>query len=288
MRILLLGSQGNLGTAFTALSKENPDIECIGWDKSEIDVTDRTLLEKKMATLKPDAIINTVAFNDVDGAEKEEEKKLIAEKLNVELVRTLGEISIEFNCVLVHYSSDYVFKGDVQGGYSEDAETSPLNAYGESKVRGEQELIKLSGRGLHWYLIRTARLFGPKGSGPSAKPSFFEIMMGLAKQGQPLKVVSDERGSFTYTPDLAQATLDLLLSGDNFGIYHLVNDGEASWYDAARCFFKSRGMEVPIEPVPGTSFARAAQRPVFSRLRNTKRPALRSWQAAIDEYAKGV
>jgi len=112
--------------------------------------------------------------------------------------------------------------------------------------------------------------------------------MGLAEQGKPLRVVSDERGSFTYTPDLAQATLDLLLSGDSFGIYHLVNDGEASWCDAARCFFKSMGMEVPIEPVTGISFARAAQRPLFSRLLNTKRPALRGWEAAIDEYAKGV
>lgn len=287
MRILLLGDKGNLAGAFHGLLAEHDEHELIGWDKEEVDVTDRSLLEKKIAALKPAVIINTVAYNDVDACETEAGAAL-AQSLNVDTVRHLGEISLEQSIALVHYSSDYVFSGDAVDGYDEASEPAPRNAYGESKAKGERELRKLSGRGLKWYVIRTARLFGPAGRGPAAKPNFFDIIDRLARQKGELSLVGDESGSFTYTKDLAQATLDLLESGDGYGFYHLVNSGQASWYEAGAYYLARRSAAVALHQVKGADFARAALRPAHSMLRNTKRPSLRSWQAAVDEYAKGA
>jgi dTDP-4-dehydrorhamnose reductase len=284
MKILLLGAQGNLGTAFLEKANEYPDHIFIGWDKNDIDVTDRALIMKKVADLEPDVIINTVAFNDVDGSENNLQAGKSAEELNCNLVKNLADLALEHNCLLIHYSSDYVFAGDQMEGYDEEAEVNPLNTYGISKAKGEKEIISLSGRGLRWYLIRTARLFGKKGQGANAKPSFFELMLELSRTKDKLTIVSNESGSFTYTMDLVEATMNLLHSGDSFGIYHLVNDGVASWYEAADYFFKKCGSVIAIEAIEGESFSRPARRPKNSRLLNTKRPLLRSWQAAIDEY----
>lgn len=287
MKILLLGDKGNLAGAFHALLAGSDEHQLIGWDKEEVDVTDRGLLEKKIAALKPAFIINTVAFNDVDACESAA-GAAVAQSLNVDTVRHLGEISLEQQITLVHYSSDYVFAGDAAEGYDETSEPAPRNIYGESKAKGERELLKLSGRGLKWYVIRTARLFGPAGRGPSAKPNFFDIIDRLAREKGELSLVTDESGSFTYTHDLARATLDLIESGDGYGFYHLVNGGQASWYEAGAHYLQRRGIVVELHQVAGQTFARPAIRPAHSMLRNTKRPALRSWQSAVDDYAKGA
>ncbi len=282
MKILLLGSQGNLATALVSQSALRDDIRLIGWDKAEVDITDRVLLEKKIADIKPDVVINTVAYNDVDRCETPE-GEVLARTLNVDTVRSLAEICLDQNRLLVHYSSDYVFSGE-SGPYDESAEASPISVYGESKAKGERELIRLSGRGLKWYLIRTARLFGPKGEGSAAKPSFFDIMTNLAEKQSTLKVVADETGSFTYTSDLADLTLKLLEEAPAYGIYHAVNSGEASWYEAVQYLFTKLGRSITIEAVPGSAFARPARRPNHSTLLMTKLPPLRSWQSALEEY----
>lgn len=286
MKILLLGAQGNLGTVFLHSAHQYPEHSFIAWDKEDIDVSDKGLLDKKIAELQPNVIINTVAYNDVDSCERDHAAAAQAKILNIELVRNLGEVALENRCLLVHYSSDYVFSGEITTGYDETAEPHPLNIYGQTKLEGEKELISLSGKGLQWYLIRTARLFGTKGSGEHAKPSFFEVMLEVSKHKTELSVVSDESSCFTYTPDLVQATLDLIESGDGFGIYHLVNEGVASWYQAAQYFFQQQKMAINLQPVSGEIFSRPAQRPAHSELLNTKRPKLRTWQEAVDEYCK--
>lgn len=285
MTILILGSAGNLGTAFNDLLSKQEDISLVAWDKTELDVTDQGILSKKIADIKPDVIINVVAYNDVDTCEKNEAAQTKAKSLNVDFVASLAEIALNIGATLIHYSSDYVFKGDNKQGYQEDAVPLPQNFYGQTKFAGEQELIKLSGKGLKWYLIRTSKLFGPKGTSPDAKPSFFELMFNLAKQGKELKVVTDEIGSFTYTPDLVKATWDLISEDCAFGIYHLVNSGQASWYDLAKYFLGKINLSVDIRQVLSQDFPRPAKRPKYSLLVNTKRPALRSIYEALDEYS---
>lgn len=286
MKILLLGAKGNLGTVFVNSALDFPEHVFIGWDKEDLDATDKSLLDKKISELKPDIIINTVAYNNVDQCETSEVAAELAEMLNVTLVRNLAEISIDHKCTLVHYSSDYVFSGNGKEGYVESAEPSPINIYGQSKLKGEKELIRLSGKGLQWYLIRTARLFGTKGSGENAKPSFFEQMLEISKRQQAISIVNDESGCFTYTSDLVVATLDLIASNDGFGIYHLTNEGSVTWYQAAQYFFDCVGASVILHPIAGEELVRAAKRPAYSELLNTKRPHLRSWQEAVDEYCK--
>lgn len=284
MTILVLGSAGNLGTALTEYGAEREDLKLIGWDKTDIDVSDQVLLSKKIIELKPEVIINTVAFNDVDACETSEEARTLANQLNVELVATLADIALEINATLIHYSSDYVFKGDSEIGYSETDEASPLSIYGETKLDGEKEIISASGKGLQWYLIRTSKLFGPKGMSVGAKPSFFELMFRLSNTNPSLKLVNDEIGSFTYSRDLAAATIALLDDNAAFGIYHLINAGETSWHDAAKYFFETLKKEVSLEAVSAEAFPRPAKRPKHSLLLNTKRPPLRTWQEAVSDY----
>jgi len=285
MKILLLGAKGNLGTALTNIAK-NQDFELIGWDKEDLDVTDFGLLSKKIEELAPEVIINTVAYNNVDGCENDEIAQNIAIKLNVNLVENLGLKALEIGAVLVQYSSDYVFKGDNLSGYEEDSVPNPQSFYAQSKLDGEKELISLSGRGLKWYLIRTARLFGPKGLGETTKSNFFDLVDEKSDTLNSLEIVNDEIGSFTYTLDLAQASLQLINDQAPFGIYHLVNSGEASWYDAAKYFFEKLNKQVILTPVSGKKFSRPAKRPNYSKLINTKRPQLRSWQEALEQYIK--
>ncbi len=284
MTILVLGSAGNLGTAISEYAANKEEIKIIGWDKAEIDARDQALLSKKILELAPQVIINTVAFNDVDGCETSEESRNMAKTLNVDLVRSLALVAIEAKATLVHLSSDYVFKGDDAQGYTEEAQPDPLNIYGQTKLDGEKELISASGKGLQWYLIRTSKLFGPKGTSVGAKPSFFELMFRLSKKNSSLKVVTDEIGSFTYTRDLAAAIMKLLEEEQAFGIYHLINSGETSWYGAAEYFFKTLHKDIILEAVNSESFPRPAARPKHSLLLNTKRPVLRSWQEAVQDY----
>lgn len=286
MRILLLGANGNLGTAFRQHDLQTKEQTLISWDKEEIDVTDHELLEKKISELRPDIIINAVGYSNVDECERSEEAAAQAKILNEILIGSLADIALEYSCTLVHYSSDYVFAGKTKIGYDEQAEPSPLNIYGETKRAGELALQRLSGRGLKWYLIRTARLFGPRGQGPQAKPNFFEVISDATKVNLEVRAVKDERGSFTYTPDLVAATMSLLESDQGFGMYHFVNEGSASWYEAAAYFLKKINVSANVIPILGSELPRPAKRPLNSTLRNTKRPPLRSWQAAVDEYCK--
>jgi dTDP-4-dehydrorhamnose reductase len=284
MTILILGAAGNLGIAYSELLDNKEELDVIAWDKTELDVTDGGILAKKISDIKPNIIINNVAFNDVDAIEKDNAAQELARRLNITLVNSLGEIALSLGSTLIHYSSDYVFKGDNRKGYLEDDLPSPINFYGQTKYEGEQELLKLTGKGLKWYLIRTSKLFGPPSLSLVAKPNFFELILDSAKQGQVLKVVADESGSFTYTRDLAKASWDLVLENCPFGIYHLVNSGHASWYEAAKYFLDQTSLNFEILSVKRKDFPRPAKRPKYSLLTNTKRPILRPWQEAIDDY----
>ncbi len=284
MTILILGAAGNLGTALIEYLNGREGISVIGWDKTDIDVTDQGLLSKKIIELSPQVIINTVAYNDVDRMESDDEARELGETLNVLLVKNLTAIALEIKATLVHYSSDYVFKGDKTTSYTEEDIPEPQSAYAKSKFDGEEVFVSATGKGLQWYLIRTSKLFGPRGTSTGAKPSFFELMFRLSEKNTTIKAVNDEIGSFTYTRDLARATTALIEDESPYGIYHLVNDGEASWYEAAQYFFKKIGKDIELIPVSASEFPRPARRPKHSFLSSVKCAPMRSWQEAVDDY----
>jgi dTDP-4-dehydrorhamnose reductase len=276
-RVLVLGAKGTLGGQLMRLYPE-----ATGWDREDVDVLDTAALRARLDGLGflPDALVNCVAFNDVDGAEDRPEQ---AFALNAEFPGWLAQWTKEKGVPLVHYSTNYVFDG-VRGEYCERDAPAPLSAYGRSKWRGEQ-LVAEHGGG--WYVVRTAVIFGPKGASDLSKKSFVDIMLDLAAKRDTIEAVSDEVNSVTYAVDLASGTRDLLEAAPPAGIYHVTNSGGASWYDFAREIYRITGKGTTVLPVPSTRFPRKAQRPARAVLLNTKLPPLRPWQEAVADFLRG-
>jgi dTDP-4-dehydrorhamnose reductase len=273
-RVLILGCKGTLGGQLMKLYPE-----AIGWDREDVDVLDFTSLRARVAGLSsaPGAVINCVAFNDVDGAE---DCPHLADALNSEFPGKLAQFTRELGIPLVHYSTNYVFDG-ARGEYVETDRPAPLSAYGRSKRGGEERIAEA---GAHCYIVRTAVIFGPKGESDLSKKSFVDLMRDLSAKRDTIEAVSDEINSVTYAPDLAAGTRDLLERLPEPGIYHLTNRGSASWFDLAGEIFRIAGKTVNLLPVPSTRFPRKALRPAKAILRNTRLPELRPWQDALAEF----
>ena len=282
MPILILGGQGNLGTQLTKVFSE--DYQVFSWDREDLDVLDFNLLKERVRALSPRLIINTVAFNAVDACQEKDSFNL-ALKLNVELVKVLAEISLEIDSVLIHYSSDYVFNGtEDKQVFLEEETPNPINKYGESKFWGELELQKKEKNSLNYYLIRTSKLFGPLAKSEGAKPDFFSLMYFLSTKNEKLSVVDEEISCFTYTPDLAEATKRLWELKVPFGVYHLVNEGPCTWYQALVQFFTLMKIKSNLRAVRSEDLLRAARRPKFSILKNSKLKKMRPFNQALVDY----
>jgi len=284
MIILILGGQGNLGTQLTKLLTGN--YEVVSLDREDLDFLDFKVLISKVREIAPNIIINAAAYNAVDQCENKEEYEL-AMKLNAYFPGLLADIAVEQKAVLIHYSTDYVFSGtEDKTFFTEEDTPNPVNKYGESKFQGEQEILRRVESGLKYYLIRTSKLFGPRGSSPQAKPSFFDIMLDLVQNKKELTVVNEELSCFTYTPDLSLATRQLWELEKPYGVYHLVNQGPVTWYDAVKELFRLKKITAPIRAVRSENLLRAARRPKFSILKNTKVKKMRSWEEALQEYLR--
>lgn len=282
MKVLILGGLGNLGSQLV-FSGQQLGHEIVSWDQEDIDLTNWPAVEVKLAGQHFDVLINTVAYNAVDACESQPGYDL-AYVLNRDLVNNLASWCRTQGTTMIHYSSDYVFAGDQSSGYVETDQPAPINEYGRSKLAGEQALIEQGELGLNYYLIRTSKLFGPRGSSPATKVSFFDIMLKLAATEPELKGVDAEESCFTYTPDLAQATWQLLADKLPKGVYHIVNSQPATWYQALQTLQQLAGLTVPIRPITSADLPRPAARPQHSALLMTKLPALRSYEEALQEY----
>ena len=269
--VLILGARGMLGGQLRRLYPM-----ATGWDIEDLNVLDFDALRARVEVLAPEAIVNCVAFNDVDGAEDRPEQ---AFALNAEFPGKLARLGAARGIPLVHYSTNYVFDG-VQGEYAETDAPSPLSAYGRSKLGGEQAAAAAGGR---CYIVRTSVIFGPKGESELSKRSFVDLMLELASGRDVIQAVDDEINSLTYAPDLARATRRLLEDAPAAGVYHLANESAASWCDFAREIFRITARKVTVIPVSSAQFPRKARRPARAVLVNTRRPRLRPWQEALSE-----
>ena len=287
LKVLILGAKGNLGSELVKVFSDKK-YDLTAWDREEIDITDAELIIKKVNDIKPSLIINAAAYNAVDKCEESEEEYDLAKKINIDGPRNLAEAALAVKATFVHYSSDYVFNGRKKRGYKETDEASPICRYGKTKAIGDKQVIALSGKGLKWYLLRSSKLFGPKGESAMAKPNFFDLMLKLCQNKKEFPMVDKEEIScFTYTPDLASATKKLVESDAGFGVYHIVNSGPTSWYEAAKYLFELKNIkDVKLTPVRSADYPRPAKRPKYSVLLNTKLEPLRDWQEALREYLK--
>jgi dTDP-4-dehydrorhamnose reductase len=269
MRILLLGANGMLGKE---LQIAFADQTVISWDFAELDITQRAMVLEKIPIPEPSIIINAAAYTAVDQCETQEE---IATRVNGDAVGYLAEAATSLNIPIVHFSTDYVFAGDVSLGYAEDAPRKPLNAYGRSKAVGEERLEQ---SGATYYLIRTSWLYGKHGK------NFVDTMLRLADEKEELRVVNDQHGKPTFARDLAQAVVRLTSDTRPSGIYHITNEGETTWYDFAKKILELAGKKTPVVPISSKEFPTPAKRPATSSLINTKLPPMRKWDAALSEY----
>jgi dTDP-4-dehydrorhamnose reductase len=276
MKILILGAKGNLGQAFAELYK-NEQLHL--WDRDELDITNQAAVNESLSKLHPDLVINCAAYNAVDQAETEEDQAM---QLNGHGVGFIAQTCARLGVTLIHYSTHYVFDGEQKDGYTEDAAPNAHSAYARSKILGERLLAEA---GCDYYLIRTAWLYS---SNTSGKKSFIEIMKSLAASQPEVRVVSDEFGHPTWVRDLAAATQMLLTQNFPFGIYHLVNEGSASWYDWAKEIFRICRLSTSLRPVAASEFPRPVMRPHFGILKNTKGPRLRPWQEALRAFLTGA
>lgn len=281
--ILILGAKGMLGQALVHVFGIGEGYDVTAWDCEEIDVTDFTRAEEKIRSVSPNIIVNAVAYNAVDLCETSEEEYMKASILNTSVPEFLARLAKDMNATLVHYSTDYVFDGSKSDGYKENAEPNPISRYGLSKRKGEEGVTAV---GEAYYIIRLSKLFGKPATSALGKTSFFEKMLEIAEGKSEVIAVDDERSCFTYAPDLALATRELIEDDAVSGIYHLTNVGAATWYEAATELFRIANPSIRVKPVNGDTFPRPAKRPHCSELINTKRTALRPYTEALREFVK--
>jgi dTDP-4-dehydrorhamnose reductase len=279
-KVLILGKTGMLGQELFKLFSDDDSYTVIAPSHGELDVLDTQKLKEYVTNSQCEIIINAVAYNAVDLCEDNDDEYKKALFLNKELPELLAVLAKEKAGMIIHFSTDYIFGSNekVEGGFTEEMIPLPNCKYGESE--GEQAIKKVGGK---YSIIRLSRLFGKPAQG-TGKKSFFETMISLARTKSELSAVSDEVSCFTYAPDLAIATKELVESDNPHGMYHFINEGDVSWYEGLSELFNLLDLQTKVIPVEGDSFNRKAKRPVYSVLCNTRRPKLRSYREAIKDF----
>ena len=274
MKILITGSNGMLGHDLIEALKDNHEL--VLTTSRTLDITDKEQVFDFISQNKPDIVINSAAYTDVDGCEENQD---LAYSVNGEGVKNLAFACREADSALLHISTDYIFNGENTRPWVEDDEIGPISVYGKSKLKGEQAILEILDK---FFIVRTAWLYGVNGR------NFPKTMLELAENHSQITVVYDEVGTPTYTPDLAKA-ISQLIETEHYGIYHITNSGSCSWCEFARYIFEVAGKDVEVIPVTAAEFARPAPRPHYSVLENRNWikkgfEPLRSYKEAIKEY----
>jgi len=274
--LVLGGASGLLGQSLTLALRE-AGFDVFAASRTDFDPTDKDALTRAVDEYKPDFVCNTVAYTAVDLAESEPD---LAAALNKSLPAMLGRVCRDKDVGLIHYSTDFVFDGKKASPYLETDPVNPQSVYGKTKLAGERALAELGLDNL--YVLRTAWIFGP------GKNNFVAKILGLAKQRPSLNVVHDQRGSPTYTVDLARYTLALLEAGAP-GLYHVVNSGRASWCELTAEAVSVAGIDCRIEAITTDQYPLPAKRPAYSVLDTAKFTAAtgvtpRPWVQALRDY----
>ncbi len=272
MRIALTGSDGMLGSDIT---KVFTDVELITLTLRDFDITDLDKTKKNIKEIKPEYLIHAAAYTDVDGSENNPDKAFLVNGIGT---RNVAIACQDINCPIVYISTDYVFDGKKKEPYNEWDISNPINKYGLSKLIGENFVTSLTNR---FYIVRTSWLYGKNGK------NFVDTILRLMSERKEVEVVDDQKGSPTYTYDLAVTLRELI--GKGFGIYHISNTSQCSWYEFALEIAKLKGMNTNIKPITSNKFKRPAKRPFFSVLNNTMLrlegiKGLRHWKEALKEY----
>ncbi len=274
MRLLVTGSRGQLGLALRRVAADTGH-ECAGYDLPELDITDTAAVREAVVRIRPEAIVNCAAYTAVDAAEADEARALA---VNGAAVENLAAAANEVGALLAQISTDFVFDGASTRAYREEDAPHPVSAYGRTKLAGERAAA-LARRHL---VVRTAWLFGDG-------TNFVAAIRRQLDSGQTtLRVVADQRGCPTYAADLAGALLSLLDAGAA-GVVHVVNQGQASWFEFAVEIVRRLGAAAEVVPISTADAARPARRPAYSvldasRFRGIVGADLPPWQDAVARH----
>ena len=278
MTWLITGSKGQLGLALQA-ELTNQGIDYAATDSSQLDITKPLQVNQLVESLKPEVIINAAAWTDVDGAET---NKDVAYQVNAVGPQNLAIAAKQVGARLVQVSTDYVFSGENNAPWGEDAAHNPQSVYGSTKSEGENLVLRELPNAV--YIVRTAWLYS------ADKKNFAKTMTKLALNGDAeVRVVNDQVGQPTLAEGLAKQIVKLVLSEAPAGIYNGTNGGQATWFEFAQEIFRLAGVDVSrVVPVSTSEFPRPAKRPSYSvlshdRWRETDVAEMRDWKAALAE-----
>ena len=284
-KVLVFGGGGHLAGHIIRLAPSN--VECVGFSRAQVDITNAPQVAAALQAARPDLVINGAAYNFVDKAESDGLESAI--KINALGAATLAHACRDSDIPLLHFSTDFVFAGRGSTPYKETDATGPVNAYGASKLAGENLVLAAASRNL---VIRVCRLFGPPATPGQKASGFPSLMLRLARERDEVGVVRGQIGSPGYTPDLARAVWQLLEKSDG-GLYHLSNAGEVAFDDYARAVFESAKVSCRVVSLSSEEFGAAARRPEYSTLCNEKIESvgvesLRHWREALDEFVRAT
>lgn len=293
MRILVTGVKGQLGyDVVLELTKRNH--EAIGVDIEEMDITDKTSVDRVMKEVKPEAVIHCAAWTAVDTAE-DDDKKEIVHQVNAIGTKNITNVCKELNIKMMYISTDYVFDGQGTDAWLPECnDYKPLNVYGKTKLEGE---LAVSTTLSKYFIVRIAWVFGKNGK------NFIKTMLNVGKNHNKLTVVNDQIGTPTYTYDLARLLVDMIET-EKYGYYHATNEGGyISWYDFTKEIFRQAVKlghleysedRLIVTPVTTAEYgASKAKRPFNSRLDKSKLvengfEPLPTWQDALSRYLKEI
>ena len=307
-KVLVIGARGMLGQELAQIFKADKDYKVTAWDFDKLDITNETEIKEKIIKLNPAIILNAAAYNSVDLCEISKSEFAKAKALNGKAPGYLAKTAKKIKAILVHYSTDYVFSGmpeipEPSGcsgscgscglhenfipeiGFNEEAIAEPVQKYGQTKLMGEDAVQKYGDK---FYIIRLSKLFGKPAKSKTAKRSFFDVMLEAGKKNKEVRVVDEETSCFTYAPDLAKKTKEIIESQKPFGIYHVTNNEACTWYEAVVELYRMAKIKTKVVPIGSEEFPRPAARPYVSKLINTKLNPLRSYKLALRDYLRQV
>jgi dTDP-4-dehydrorhamnose reductase len=285
MKVLLLGANGQLGSDILRAQQAHFDgIQIVPLYRKDLDVSDPPAIHNVLSGYDFDALINCTSYHKTDEVEKHASE---AVAVNARAPQRMASLCKAKRALFLHISTDYVFGGDSSKPYTETDAPSPLNVYGASKLLGENLVRR------EWaqqsLIARVASLFGIAGASGKGG-NFVETILRNAKEKGEVRVVSDIRMSPTSTADAADVLLSLLEKRAAPGIYHVVNSGDASWFDFAREIIQRSGIAAKVTPITSAEFPTAAVRPSYSVLDNRKTQSvvgvIPGWEHALDCYLR--
>lgn len=284
MVVLVTGANGQLGQSIKFIANKYPTIQFIYTDFDEMDITNIESCTNAFLKYKPQFCINTAAYTAVDKAESEPEKAHLINSIGPE---NLAKVCKEYDTILLHISTDFIFDGNSKTPYLESDLPNPQSVYGQTKLEGE---IAIQNTWEKHFIIRTSWVYSQFGV------NFMKTMLRLASERDSLSVVSDQIGTPTNAVDLAECLLTIisfdfrLSTFDCYGIYNYSNEGVCSWYDFAAAIFHQKEIKIDLKPIPTSAYPTPAKRPAYSvldkkKIKDTFNIEISEWKASL---VKGI